>query len=200
MKETKYLKYIIFSFISVTMCSCILEMPVMFPSIIYLKDGRTIEGKTSIITDYLFAIKDAKTGKVKYLKNEDVKSLIQTYKEGKGKFENLYCGGESILVQIIETGEINVYRFQKRKTHSSTRGSTYSTIDTIWYIMKNNEPCIKLPIKGLFKDKLNNEFYEFAQKYYLDAPELLNKIGSDGYKYDDLLKTIREYNKIKSNK
>lgn len=173
---------------------------------ITLKDGTILEGGTSVITNYRFKFKDAKTGKKRFIKNDDVVSVTKRFEDGGfANYETINCGGTPKLVRIVERGEISVFQYQVQRQRTSyvNNGGTnqfvpYSYIETVWFIMKKDEPCNLFQLKGLFSDKLNMEYKEFAQKIFADTPELIAKIGSEGYKYNDFIRNIREYNQIKN--
>lgn len=151
--------------ILISLEGCILFNPKYNPGTVTLKDGTILEGSTFIITNYNFKFKDAKTGKKRKIKNEDVQSLTKKFDDGGvSKYETMNCGGRNILVRIIVDGEISVYQYQvkRTKTRYVSNGSNnqfvpYDYIETFWFVKKNDEDCNLFQLKGLFSDKLNED-------------------------------------------
>jgi hypothetical protein len=175
--------------------------PKFEPSVITFRDGTVRQGGTDIINNYRFRFKDDKTGKHKWLKNEDVSSIEKTTLKGKKlNYKTITYKKNDMLVKHLVSGEFNLYEFLKISyTAVSTNNGTNAvkSYNFIKFFSIKDQALEIYEIKGTFSDKLNLVFKQFTQKHLTDAPELINKIGTVGYEYKDYIKVFEEYNQIK---
>lgn len=198
--------------ISTFACQSINKKVKYYSTEITLKNGTVLKGSTSPIANDNFTFKDAKTSKKLTIQNKDVQSIIKNLPDGTKEYAQFdietskkHEKPETILGAYVVKGHLNLIAYEAteytRKVQTVNNRQTFVN-ETIlakhFYLKWENAPGKEVNM-GTRKAQEEN-FMDTALEFFADAPELMKKIGSDGYEAKDIKKIVEEYNAIKSRK
>jgi hypothetical protein len=184
-----------------------------YPSIVTLKNGTILEGKTKGTMEYSFYFMDNNNKKTKYF-NTDVEKVKKQFLDHTAEYVTVDCVTTTsakkpynmLGVKEVE-GELSLYSREIILTSSHTNNfnggsvaSSFRDYLTTYYFKKRNEPAFEiLHFSWIYYEKpLNKKFIEFAKEYFNDQPNLASKIGKVGYELKDIKKIVEEYNQLKN--
>jgi hypothetical protein len=146
--------------------------PAFQPAVIITKDGDTLSG----LIKYAYA---GVFNKIIYKQNliasdsifsvHKIKSIITQFVY----LENIPFKGKEIMMPWLAVGKINLF--------------IVGGLSEIIYVLEKNRNQFVYANKKNFKVMIRHVFF--------DTPDMLEKIGKKGYKFDDMIKIVREYNK-----
>jgi hypothetical protein len=93
-------------------------------------------------------------------------------------YSNIPFNGKEKMMPWLAAGKINLYVYIK--------DYSYSKPDITFVLEKNKNQFVYINRKD-FKVMMRHVFF--------DIPDMLEKIGIKGYRFDDMIKVIKEYNK-----
>jgi hypothetical protein len=193
-------------------CQTINKKVKYYSTEITLKNGTVLTGSTSPIANDNFTFKDGKTSRKLTIQNKDVQSIIKNLPEGKREYArfDIESGkkrekNETILGAYLVKGDLSLISYEAteytRKAQTVNNRQTFVN-ETIlakhYYLKWNNAPAKEVNM-GTRKAQ-EEDFMDTAMEFFADAPELMKKIGSEGYQAKDIKKIVEEYNAIKSKK
>lgn len=177
---------------------------------ITLKNGTVLKGSTSPIANDNFSFKDAKTSKKSTIQNKDVQSIIKNLPDGTREYTQFEIETnkkrekhETVLGAYVVKGPLSLISYEAtehtRQVQTINNRQTFVN-ETIlakhFYLKWTNAPGKEV---NMGKRKAQEEdFMDTALEFFADAPELMKKIGSQGYEAKDIKKIVEEYNAIKS--
>ncbi|RYU95237.1 hypothetical protein [Emticicia agri] len=179
---------------------------------ITLKNGTVLKGSTSPIANESFTFKDAKTSKKSTIQNKEVQSIIKNLPEGTREYAQIEVETnkkrektETVLGAYVVKGILNLISYEAtehtRQVQTVNNRQTFVN-ETIlakhYYLKWDNAPGKEVNM-GKRKGQ-EEDFMDTALEFFADAPELMKKIGSEGYQAKDIKKIVEEYNAIKSKK
>ena len=171
------------------------------PGMIIKKSGDTINGFLKLIYPYSgnsIEYKSNENRKDSVIPLEEIKDIITKFLllekvpfEGKEKLMPLLAKGKITLFGIIknyETSEIlnepidgNVDNKSMTRTHVFSSAS-----QEIFYVAKKNNQYLEIE-KQTFK--------VFLKHLMFDCSDMVDKIGKKGYKFSDIIRIVKEYNR-----
>lgn len=179
---------------------------------ITLKNGTVLKGSTSPIANESFTFKDAKTSKKSTIQNKEVQSIVKNLPEGTREYAQIEVETnkkrektETVLGAYVVKGLLNLISYEAtehtRQVQTINNRQTFVN-ETIlakhYYLKWANAPGKEVNM-GKRKGQ-EEDFMDTALEFFADAPELMKKIGSEGYQAKDIKKIVEEYNAIKSKK
>jgi hypothetical protein len=193
-------------------CQTINKKVKYYSTEITLKNGTVLKGSTSPIANDNFTFKDAKTSKKSTIQNKDVQSIIKNLPEGTREYAQFEIETsknrektETVLGAYLVKGELSLISYEAteytRKVQTVNNRQTFVN-ETIlarnFYLKWENAPGKKVNM-GTRKAQ-EEDFMDTALEFFADAPELMKKIGSEGYEAKDIKKIVEEYNALKHKK
>ncbi|GAB3503740.1 hypothetical protein [Emticicia fontis] len=193
-------------------CQTINKKVKYYSTEITLKNGSVLKGSTSPIANDSFTFKDATTSKKSTIQNKDVQSITKTLPEGTREYAQFEVENDkkrekngTILGAYVVKGDLSLISYEAtehtRKAETVNNRQTFVN-ETIlakhYYLKWGNAPGKEVNM-GTRKAQ-ENDFMDTALEFFADAPELMKKIGKDGYEAKDIKKIVEEYNAIKSKK
>lgn len=179
---------------------------------ITLKNGTVLKGSTSPIANDNFSFKDAKTSKKSTIQNKEVQSIMKTLPDGTKEYAQFEVETgkkrekqETILGAYVVKGVLSLISYEAteytRQVQNVNNRQTFVN-ETIlakhFYLKWANTPGREV---NMGKRKAQeDDFMDTALAFFADAPELMKKIGNEGYEAKDIKKIVEEYNAIKSRK
>jgi hypothetical protein len=152
-------------------------VPAFQPGVIITKEDDTLAG----LVKYASSVP---LDKVTYRSNlissdsvfsvSDIKSVITQFEY----FANIPFEGKERMMRWLAVGKINLYGFAKYYSAGSSE---------ITYVLKKTED------QFIYINK--NDFKVMMKHVFFDTPDMLNKIRKRGYRFNDMIEIIREYNK-----
>lgn len=199
--------------IGISACQSSLNKKVKYYSTeITLKNGTMLKGSTSPIANKSFSFKDAKTSKKSTIQNKDVQSIAKNLPDGTREYAQFdietnkkHEKHETVLGAYVVKGDLSLISYEAtehtRQVQTVNNRQTFVN-ETIlakhFYLKWKNAPGKEV---NMGKRKAQEEdFMDTALEFFADAPELMKKIGSEGYEAKDIKKIVEEYNAIKSKK
>lgn len=146
------------------------------PGVIITKDGDTLRG----LVKYIYPVP---LDKISYKADlsrsdsifsvEDIKSIVtqSVY------LANIPFEGKEKMMRWLSVGKINLYSYLKYYESGNT---------DLTYVLEKNNQFIYINKKD-FKVMMRHVFF--------DSPDILKNIGKKGYRFNDMIKVVREYNK-----
>ncbi len=193
-------------------CQSINKKVKYYSTEITLKNGTILKGSTSPIANDNFSFKDAITSKKSTIQNKDVQSIIKNLPDGTREYAQFeietnkkHEKKETILGAYVVKGELSLISYEStehtRTTQNINNRQTFVN-ETIlarhYYLKWSNAPGKEVNM-GTRKAQ-EEDFMDTALEFFADAPELMKKIGSEGYQAKNIKKIVEEYNAIKSKK
>jgi hypothetical protein len=210
---TRYAKRSISFFllsISLFACQTINKKVKYYSTEITLKNGTVLNGSTSPIANDNFSFKDAKTSKKSTIQNKDVASIMKTTPDGTKEYAQFEVETskkrekqETVLGAYVVKGELSLISYEAtehtRQVQNINNRQTFVN-ETIlakhFYLKRGNAPAVEV---NMGKRKAQeDDFMDTALEFFADAPELMKKMGREGYEAKDIRKIVEEYNAIKS--
>ena len=146
------------------------------PGVIITKDGDTLSG----LIKYTYPVP---LDKVSYKANlpghdsifsiHELKSIITQ----SAYFTNIPFKGKEIMMPWLAVGKINLYLYLK------------------YYESGNSELTYVLEKNNQFSYIIKKDFKIMMRHVFFDVPDMLKNIGKKGYRFDDMIKIVRKYNK-----
>jgi len=171
-----------------------------------------LTGSTSPIANDNFTFKDAKTSKKLTIQNKDVQSISKNLPDGAREYAQFEietnkkkAAKETVLGAYIVKGELSLISYEateytrEAKTVNNRQTFVNETILTKHYYLKWSNAPGKEVNMGSRKTQ-EEDFMDTALEFFADVPELMKKIGSEGYQAKNIKKIVEEYNAIKGKK
>lgn len=147
------------------------------PGIIITKEGDTLAG----LVKYAYTgPSDKVTYRANLIASDSVFSIykIRSIITQFVYLANIPFAGKEKMMPWLAVGKINLYTYAKYYTES---------FPEITYVLeKGKDHFIYINKKG---------FNAMMKHAFFDTPDLLKKIGKKGYRFDDMVRIIRDYNK-----
>lgn len=193
-------------------CQSINKKVKYYSTEIILKNGTVLKGSTSPIANDNFSFKDALTSKKSTIQNKDVQSISKNLPDGTREYAQFeietskkHEKKETILGAYVVKGELSLISYEAtehtRTTQNVNNRQTFvnETILAKHYYLKWRNVSGKEVNMGSRKAQ-EEDFMDTALEFFADAPELMKKIGGEGYQAKNIKKIVEEYNAIKSKK
>jgi hypothetical protein len=150
--------------------------PSFQPGILITRDGDTLSGLIKYgypFTSGTVIYRTALTAADSIFSFSNVKSIITQSLY----LSNIPFNGKEEMMPWLAVGKINLYSHTKY----------FSTSADITFVLEKNKNQFVYINKKNFKVMMNHVFF--------DTPDMLKKIGKKGYKFEDMGKIIKEYNR-----
>lgn len=198
--------------LSAVACQSINKKVKYYSTEITLKNGTVLKGSTSPIANDNFSFKDATTSKKSTIQNKDVQSISKNLPDGTREYAQFeietskkHEKKETILGAYVVKGELSLISYEAtehtRTTQNVNNRQTFVN-ETIlarhYYLKWSNAPGKEVNMGS--RKTQEEDFMDTALEFFADAPELMKKIGSEGYQAKNIKKIVEEYNAIKSKK
>jgi hypothetical protein len=178
------------------------------PAELRFADGKSLKGLAAFPdkpNDRTILFKSKENAEPVSYSSESLKTLIYFFDDGTVEFDRIMIypsllnskkSAGPYWLEVIERGYTTLY-FALREGSTMVRSGVSSTTsaDKFWYCMRPNEEAAKVISWVIGKVNANETFRREAQKYFKDYPELSEKIKDKTYKYDQIVETVRDYNK-----
>lgn len=198
--------------VSMFACQSINKKVKYYSTEITMKNGTVLKGSTSPIANESFTFKDAQTSKKSTILNKDVQSITKNLPEGSREYAQFEIEtskkrekAEKVLGAYVVKGDLSLISYEdteytrQAKTVNNRQTFVNETILAKHYYLKWANAPGKEVNMGMRKAQ-ENDFMDTALEFFADAPELMKKIGTEGYEAKDIKKIVEEYNAIKSKK
>jgi hypothetical protein len=178
------------------------------PAELKFVDGKTVKGLATFPdkpNDKTISFKSNANAEAVDYSSESLKTLRYFFDDGTVEFDRIMIF-PSLLnskkmagpywLEVVERGFTTLY-FALREGSTIVRSGVASTqsADKFWYCMRQNEPAAKVISWVIGTVNANETFKREGQKYFKDYPELAQKIKEKTYRYDQIVETVKEYNK-----
>ena len=178
------------------------------PAELRFVDGKVVKGYATFPdkpTDKSISFKSNDKAEAVSYESELLKTLRYFFDDGTVEFDRIMIFPSLLSskkmagpywLEVIERGNATLY-FALREGATIVRSGVASTesADKFWYCMRPNEPAAKVISWVIGSVNANETFKREGQKYFKDYPELAQKIKDKTYKYDQIVETVKEYNK-----
>lgn len=198
--------------LSTVACQSINKKVKYYSTEITLKNGTVLKGSTSPIANDNFSFKDATTSKKSTIQNKDVQSISKNLPDGTREYAQFEietskkkAAKETVLGAYVVKGELSLISYEAteftREAQTVNNRQTFVN-ETIlarhYYLKWSNAPGKEVNMGS--RKTQEEDFMDTALEFFADAPELMKKIGSEGYQAKNIRKIVEEYNAIKSKK
>jgi hypothetical protein len=178
------------------------------PAELRFTDGKSLKGFASFPdkpNDKTILFKSKENAEPVSYSSESLKTLVYFFDDGTVEFDRILIypsllnskkSAGPYWLEVIERGHTTLY-YALREGSTMVRSGVSSTTsaDKFWYCMRPNEEAAKVISWVIGKVNANETFRREGQKYFKDYPELAAKIKDKTLKYDQIVDTVREYNK-----
>lgn len=162
---------------------------------ITLKNGDKLTGNGKVTNTGV----NLKTSKgTRKIEGSEIERVVETKKKRVKKyaFRPLKKGKKAKRLEIYYAGKgIELFKVQVGKSKHSTGGSVSAnvTITVIrYYVYRDGEEFATMVSSGAL---LGKNYKQRTKEYFSDCPALVEKIGSKGFKKENLKKVIKFYEK-----
>ncbi len=182
--------------------------PSYYPVKILFKDGKVITGLAAMPDpgDRQVIYKKGEKDEKEKIESEVIKTISFYIEKDTVEMEQIHiislltkkAGKTPYWVSVWERGYCTLFYGVKEGGSFTTHGNIISS-DRIWYCQRIGEEAATVIslIGGINK---NTAFKSYAPKYFSDYPELVEKINSKAYTYENVMDVVKEYNKWKNKK
>ena len=170
------------------------------PAKVIFQNGKELTGliKEPDPRDSEIQYKSNEKTSVEKLESGLIKTLILYFEDDTIEYERVATRGligkkitPPTWIVVIERGYTTLYF---ANVDPWTRQSTANITDKYFFCLRPGEDAARIVSWYIGKVNANETFKREAYKYFVDYPELAEKIKNKTYKYDNIVKVVKEYN------
>ena len=181
----------------------------LYPARLVFTDGKILNGLASMpeeAADSKLAYKATEKDDKVHYKSDLLKTVVYYFGKDSVVFDRLKTYSfngkkmtDLLWLQVLKRGYVTLFYSLKEGQFLSSTGSM-PTEDHYWLCLRPGEEAATIVSWKVGSINANMTFKKKGPKYFADYPELVQKIESKEYKWDNIMQVVNEYNEWKKKK